>query len=122
VAVSKAWLYQQGGRPVIYDHPDRLAQFPESLKYRFCPYDPRDAIDFTWEREWRIASKSLKLDPNHTLVIVPTSAEAFEFVYQHASEEPEIDGSGSTFGSYHHPKWLAVSLDMFGVKYNSADA
>ncbi|RQH08445.1 hypothetical protein [Paraburkholderia dinghuensis] len=122
VAVSKNWLYQQGGRPVIYDLPESLDQYPDALRHRFCPYDPVNSVDFTWEREWRVPSSALKLDPNQTLVVVPTSAEAFEFVYQHASEEADIDASGSAFGIYHQPKWLAVSLDMFGVRYSPDDA
>lgn len=122
VAVSKTWLYERGGRPVIYDHPDSLNEYPDSLRYRFCPYDPPNAVDFTWEREWRVPSAKLTLDPKHTLVVVPTSAEAFEFVYGHASEKPDIDGSGAAFGSYHEPSWLAVSLDMFGLKYVASDA
>ena len=117
VAVSKAWLYERGGRPVIYDHPDAFETYPDSLRFRFCPYDPSNAIDFTWEREWRIPTDCLMLDPKHALIVVPTSAEAFEFAYEHAEEMPDFDGSGSACGSYHEPKWLAVSLDMFGLEY-----
>jgi hypothetical protein len=122
LAVSKTWLYQQGGRPVIYDHPSSLERYPEQLRYRFCPYDPLNSVDFTWEREWRAPTSALRLEPSHTLVVVPTSVEAFEFVYGHSSEEAEIDASGSAFGSYYRPKWLAVSLDIFGVKYSTNDA
>jgi hypothetical protein len=32
IAVSKKWLFEQGGRPVIYDHPDAFPQYPESLR------------------------------------------------------------------------------------------
>ncbi|MBN8450220.1 MAG: hypothetical protein J0M13_14650 [Candidatus Accumulibacter sp.] len=116
IAVSKKWLYEQGGRPVIYDHPDAFPQYPESLRYRFVPYDPTNGTDFTWEREWRIQAAELKLDPKHTLVVVPTSEEAFEIVYEFANIEADWDDEGSISGSYHAPKWLAVSLDMFGFK------
>lgn len=119
VAVSKNWLFSKGGRPVIYDHPDAQKKYPHELLYRFCPYNPESDVDYTWEREWRIDSKELKLDPKHTLVIVPTSAEAFEIVYKNANPEVDIDySSGAAMGLLHTPTWLAVSLDMFGFKHD----
>ena len=116
VAVSKKWLFEQGGRPVIYDKPDKLEALPENHKYRFVPYDPMQGIDFTWEREWRIQTESLTLDPKQTLVVVPTSEEAFELVYEFASMEVDWEEDGAA-SAYHQAKWLAVSLDIFGFNY-----
>jgi len=117
IAVSKKWLFSKGGRPVIYDHPEFLKEFPENMKYRFVPYDPENGIDYTWEREWRIKADFIQLDPNETLVIVPTSEEAFDIVYEFANIEADFDEDGSPMGIYHVPKWLAVSLDIFGYTY-----
>ena len=122
IAVSKKWFFAQGGRPVIYDHPDTFAEYPESQRYRYVPYDPTSGVDFTWEREWRIKAESLVLDPKYTLVVVPTSDEAFELVYEFANIEADWDVEGShgepyITGTYHSPKWLAVSLDMFGFTH-----
>lgn len=114
IGVSKRWLFAQGGRPVIYDHPDMLSSLAEDQKYRFVPYDPTNKIDFTWEREWRIKADHLKLDPKETLVVVPSSDEAFELVYEFADIEPDYDDDPVPSGFYHKPKWLAVSLDIFG--------
>ncbi len=114
IAVSKEWLFEQGGRPVIYDRPDFVEALPEQERYRFVPYDPTNEIDYTWEREWRIQTDSLRLDPRHTLVVVPTADEAFEFVYDFAEIEPGDPYEGDP-GGYHIPRWLAVSLDLFGV-------
>ena len=114
VAVSKSWLFSKGGRPVIYDHPDAKDTYPQNVLFRFCPYDPSNGVDYTWEREWRVQTDLLQLDPKHTIVVVPTAEEAFEFVYEYASPQPDVDASGSAFGVYHQPKWLAVSLDIFG--------
>jgi hypothetical protein len=114
VAVSKKWLFNKGGRPVIYDHPIALDDFPNSLRYRFVPYDPENGTDFTWEREWRIKTDFLQLDPNETLIIVPTSEEAFQIVYSFANIEADWDDE-QPIGAYHVPKWLAVSLDLFGI-------
>ncbi len=119
VAVNKRWLFSQGGRPVIYDHPDFKTKYPDNFLYRFCPYDPENGIDYTWEREWRIEMKELRLDSKHTLVIVPTSAEAFEIVYENSNLEADVDSDGVSMGVFHTPTWLAVSLDMFGFTYDS---
>lgn len=116
IAVSKRWLFKQGGRPVIYDHPNAFTSYPEDQKYRFVPYDPVNGIDFTWEREWRINTDYLALDPKETLVVVPTSEEAFELVYEFANPEADWD-EGGPVGVYHRAKWLAVSLDLFGFNY-----
>ena len=119
VAVSKTWLYGQGGRPVIYDQPDKLSALPEDLRYRFVPYDPTAGIDFSWEREWRIRADYVRLDPAETLVILPSAEEAFQIVYEFAREEVDGDEDGP-IGVYHVAKWLAVSLDIFGFRANIA--
>lgn len=63
--------------------------------------------------------KELRLDSKHTLVIVPTSAEAFEIVYENSNLEADVDSDGVSMGVFHTPTWLAVSLDMFGFTYDS---
>lgn len=120
IAVGKKWLYAQGGRPVIYDHPSAFASFPSEHQYRFVPYDPANGIDYTWEREWRVNCDALTLDPNETLVIVPTSDEAFDIVYELADLEADWDDE-QPVGVYHKPKWLAVSLDLLGFTLNTND-
>jgi hypothetical protein len=114
IAVNKNWFFAQGGRPVIYDHPSTFEAFAEDHKYRFVPYDPGEGIDFTFEREWRIKTDSLKLNPKNALVIVPTADEAFELAYQFADIEADYDRDGTPEGAYHVAKWLVVSLDIFG--------
>jgi hypothetical protein len=121
IALPKSYVYREGGRPVIYDHPDMFDELPPELRYRFVPYNPLNDLDFTWEREWRIKTDFLPLDPEQTLVIVPTASEAFEFVYGFAEEQADWDvegtsGEGWIAGFYHEARWLAVSLDLFGFK------
>lgn len=123
IAVNKKWLFGKGGRPVIYDHPNAFENLPEDLRYRFVPYDPVKGVDCTWEREWRIKTDALQLDPKHTLVVVPRAEEAFDLVYDFAEMEADVDVEGShgeayISGVYHKPRWLAVSLDIFGFSYS----
>lgn len=118
IAVSKEWLYAQGGRPVIYDSPDAEEDYPDPLRYRFVPYTPGSGPDFTWEREWRIQTPMLTLDPRHTLVVVPTADEAFEITYGFADLVPDYDDEPTPTGAYHQPSWLTVSLDLFGLKFD----
>lgn len=73
VMVDKRWFYKQGGRPVIYGSEDEFERLPEDMKHRHvqlrldAPYD----IDFTWEREWRLKTDALALDPARVTVILP---------------------------------------------------
>lgn len=120
IAVSKQWLFKQGGRPVIYDSPSSFENLPPDIQHRFVPYDLEHGVDFTWEREWRIRTSTLALDPKNTLVVVPTSDEAFELVYEFADLEADFDyadGESYPVGTYHIAHWLAVSLDLFSFNY-----
>jgi hypothetical protein len=123
VAVPKEWLFVRGGRPVIYQPDTEYSVLPDELRWRHVRYELDKGIDFTWEREWRIQTERLVLEPEHTLFALPTAAEVFEFVYEHAKEEmdwdvaygPDGEVEGIPMGTYHEAKWLAVSLDFFGV-------
>lgn len=119
IAVSKKWLFKQGGRPVIYQPASEYEAPPDELKHRHVTYDPTKGIDFTWEREWRVKASALTLNPVEALIVVPTRQDAFDCMYQFADLEPEYDvegtsGRGYVSGAFHQPKWLAVSLDIFG--------
>jgi hypothetical protein len=116
IAVRKQWLFSRGGRPVIYDHPNATNRLPASERYRFVPYDPTAGLDFTWEREWRIKTEHLDLDPKETLVVVPSRDEAFQIVYDFAVIQTDWNEDGP-IGTFHAPRWLAVSLDLFGYNY-----
>jgi hypothetical protein len=117
IAVTKEWLFAKGGRPVIYQPDAEFNLLSEDLQYRHVHYDPVRGIDFTWEREWRIQAKSLQLDPEHTLVIVPTASEAFDLMHYHSNLElNSVDDEGNPEDLHHKPKWMAISLDLFGFK------
>lgn len=120
IAVTKDWLFREGGRPVIYESDSAFTSYNDAQRYRLVPFDLQAGIDFTWEREWRIKRSQLKLDPNNTLVVVPTAKEAFELM---KGSIPEPEGEGTTGGAAYEfrdqfgiPKWMAVSLDLFGAR------
>lgn len=139
IAVRKDWLYEKGGRPVIYDNKELFDTLPAALQYRHVLFDPQNGIDCTWEREWRICREELLLEPEHTLVIVPDAKTAFEIAYSYSeevsstySEEAVSTRSGIWTEKEEtgeegrqvkiltrKPKWMAVSLDLFDIKPDS---
>lgn len=88
VMVEKKWLYQKGGRPVIYGPDPDFAKLPEEMKYRHVRFWLGDKyeIDHTWEREWRIHTDKLILDPSQITLVVPDRAVKKVFTEQISSE------------------------------------
>ncbi len=56
VMFDKSWVFELGGRPVIYQPEIEFNILPEELRWRHVRYEPgaEQAKDFTWEREWRM--------------------------------------------------------------------
>src|SRR5262245_35390730 len=54
IMVPKTWLFERGGRPVIYQPDEEFDDLPESHRWRHVRFEPLNGVDFTWEREWRI--------------------------------------------------------------------
>lgn len=114
IAVTKNWLYSQGGRPVIYQPEIEYHLLPEELQYKHVRFEPEKGVDFTWEREWRIKAPKLILDPKETLIVVPDAETAFDLAYLNAEVELDYDRDPIPQGAYHVAKWMTVSLDLFG--------
>lgn len=70
IVVSKAWLFQWGGRPVIYQPDSEYGLLPRKLRWRHVRYEPGE-VDFTWEREWRINCDELRFGPADIGIVVP---------------------------------------------------
>jgi hypothetical protein len=70
---DKKWIFEKGGRPVIYEPESEFRELPDSHKWRHVRYEPNAArpIDFTWEREWRIKCQDLVFQPNDVGILVP---------------------------------------------------
>jgi len=95
VGVPKEWLFQKGGRPVIYQPGDDYDRLPDDFRWRHCKYEP-PSVDFTWEREWRIQADKLCLELAHTWIFLPTAEMAADFAER-------------------HPLWRFVPLELFGL-------
>lgn len=85
ILLPKRWLFERGGRPVIYQSDDEFFQLPESLRYRHVRYEPASEprIDFSWEREWRVQTEELRLDPTVGFLVLPSQEYLDELERQH---------------------------------------
>lgn len=102
VGIRKEWLFKKGGRPVIYGSSAEYNDLPDSLKWRYVNYSP-PSVDFTWEREWRIQTDYLELDPEQTVVIVPNREKVLEL------------------NSLISDEWLTLTLSILGLPANWVD-
>jgi len=86
VLVEKRWVFEQGGRPVIYQPDVEFDLLPEPLRWRHMRYEP-GVIDFTWEREWRVQCDELHFQPNVAVIVVPAKDWADELVAEHDEQQ-----------------------------------
>lgn len=111
IAVQKQWLFENGGRPVIYQPDVDYEHLGEKVRYLHKEYDLTSGVDFTWEREWRIKTDLLRLGScRNLLVVVRNIEEADEFRNSHLQVDEYEDGYVEAYPSY-----SIVSLDLFGV-------
>ena len=86
ILIQKTWLFEHGGRPVIYQTDEEFLRLPEDLRWRHVRYEPPH-IDFTWEREWRLRSDGLALEPASAALVVPNRDWAERLVAEHEQED-----------------------------------
>jgi hypothetical protein len=115
VIVSKTWLFQNGGRPVVYQAHDEYDVLPDALKFRHVRYEPHRGIDYTWEREWRVRTDTLALEPAETTFVVPTRG------WEHRFHQEHLDEVASTSFILEIPvddpmPWHFVVLEDLGVE------
>ena len=89
IIIEKSWLFDRGGRPVIYQPEAEYSALPEELRWRHVRYEPtgESRIDFTWEREWRIKCDELQILPNEAAIVVPSDDWANALVHDHEREQ-----------------------------------
>lgn len=124
IMVSKQWLFERGGRPVIYQPDKEYKQLPEDLQYRHVKYEPNKGVDFTWEREWRICVDALDLEPSHTTVVVPNRRWEEWFQNAHAamlSRRALVTHGFIGPSSVTKQPWHFVVLEDLGIPVSSID-
>ena len=89
---SKDWLYERGGRPVIYQSDAEYNQLPETLRWRHVRYEPLSdpVIDFTWEREWRLPCDELTFDASEVALVVPDTGWQ-EFIFHIWNSQQQLE-------------------------------
>ena len=118
VMVSKLWLFRQGGRPAIYQPEAEYELLHEEQRYRHVRYEPDRGIDLTWEREWRLKTAQLDLDPGETTFVVPTRAWEKRFMEEHAGDQQGLAlllGESAALAIEPFP-WHFVVLEDLGVE------
>lgn len=81
IMLSKKWLFEQGGRPVIYQREEEYKLLNEN-SWRHVTYEPdkKEPIDFTWEREWRIKTDKLLIGEDMCTIVLPNEDWANDLV------------------------------------------
>ncbi|WP_461481441.1 hypothetical protein [Porticoccus sp.] len=85
VSVSKKWLFNQNGRPVIYQPKSEHCFIDPSMHWKIVSYSPTEDewVDWSWQREWRIQADRLELPSDEAVFLVPSEAwkEKLEGLY-----------------------------------------
>ena len=113
IMVGKKWLFDRGGRPVIYQPNEDYQLLPEALRYRHVRFEPPQT-DHTWEREWRIQVDELPLDSDAVTVVVPDRATVEAMRSEHEGRVVRRAMSGEV-GRVEHPDWHFIALEDLGV-------
>lgn len=115
VMVSKKWLFDQGGRPVIYQADHEFEELTEAKKHLHVPYTPGVFPDYSWEREWRIKTDCLRLTPEETTFIVPTRSWEKIFLNDHLQKNALV-ASIMEVPVADSMEWHFIALEDLGVE------
>jgi len=89
IMFSKFYVYQKGGRPVVYEKKETAKDFlPSSEYWRIVNYDlsnEDEIIDWTHEREWRVKN-DFCFELDEVTVILPKSKSMKDFIKKYREE------------------------------------
>lgn len=120
IMVDKKWVFEQGGRPVIYQPTSDFEKLPEELRYRHVCLElnrPGTPVDLTWEREWRVKTDELVLPPELTTVILPARHWRDVLVESHTNDiqdQVQMLGQVAALAVVPYP-WHIIVLDDLGI-------
>jgi hypothetical protein len=86
---EKKWIFEKGGRPVIYQPESEFSELSEFHRWRHMRYEPvgERPVDFTWEREWRVKCDTLAFNPSDVALLVPSKEWADKMAEDHEREQ-----------------------------------
>lgn len=125
VMVPKAWLFVQGGRPVIYQPESEFDGLPEDLQYRHVRFDaPGAEKDFTFEREWRIKADEVALDPLVCTLVVPDREWDYRLREEHDAQDMRKASAlqMNPFTRISKYEWHVLALGDLGAEFPLNDA
>ncbi|CAN5147662.1 hypothetical protein BH09PAT2_BH09PAT2_06230 [soil metagenome] len=111
---EKNYLFEKGARPVIYQTGKEFDELNENQKYRHVRYEHNKGIDHTWEREWRLKTDSLILDPENVTLIVPSKEIERKLHDAHASVQTATSIVTDGMMPIEAFTWHIVSLSDLG--------
>jgi hypothetical protein len=120
IQVTKRWAFSQGGRPVIYQSDSEYALLPDSLKWSHVRYEPdaSPAIDFSWEREWRVPGELLGLNKSGFSILIPSADWLVALREEHQSRESwRIFGEAEVYGDWY--AWQTPRPFLYNVQVMS---
>lgn len=121
ILAPKTWVFAMGGRSVIYGPSNEFEELPEHLRWRHVRYEPlrEEPVDWTWEREWRVHTEELKLQPDIVRLVLPTVSVFDDLVHWHdAREEDRVGGWRQVLDDQHVDMmktsfpWSPIVLDQ----------
>lgn len=90
VAFPKAYIFQQGGRPVFYEEKETAKKIlPPDEYWRIVDFslmDKENIVDWTHEREWRLPADEFHFDISKAVVLLP-NRERYKNLIEKLSEE-----------------------------------
>jgi hypothetical protein len=89
IKLPKSLAFSLGGRPVVYQSYEEFENLTEASRWRHVTYNPSSnpAVDFSWEREWRIPTDSIELNAEHVVLLVPSEEWIDRLVMEHNENE-----------------------------------
>ncbi|HTQ30145.1 MAG TPA: hypothetical protein VMI53_02955 [Opitutaceae bacterium] len=91
IKLPKKWAFEKGARPAIYQRDSEFADLSEAIRWRHVRYEPDlpAAIDFSWEREWRIKTEKLSLEGSGFSILLPDKSWCDALFHHHEAREQE---------------------------------
>ena len=117
VAVRKRWLFEAGGRPVIYQSASEYYLLPQDIRWRHVRYEPHlePSIDFTWEREWRIKIDWLAISPEVAWLVLPDDSWVDRLPGDNGRDQDPYTSLYSQLTGVPEDAWIAALPQPWGV-------